>query len=64
VTAVVQKGYLLNGRLVRPALVIVSSRGLADNRLETGRVFPQLDRQRSAPNGARQKFNAEITSYG
>jgi molecular chaperone GrpE len=27
VTAVVQKGYLLNGRLVRPALVIVSAPG-------------------------------------
>jgi molecular chaperone GrpE len=27
VTAVVQKGYLLNGRLVRPALVIVSAAG-------------------------------------
>ena len=27
VVAVVQKGYLLNGRLVRPALVIVSNGG-------------------------------------
>jgi molecular chaperone GrpE len=27
VVSVVQKGYLLNGRLVRPALVIVSSGG-------------------------------------
>jgi len=29
VVSVVQKGYLLNGRLVRPALVIVSNRGAA-----------------------------------